>query len=75
MICGELIIDYDFQRGVFSCVSHDFELDDTGHSCRRCGLREEIIHGQKFIIDPRMPENEIRLTLAGVTVGRVNAIP
>lgn len=58
-------------RGSFTCVTHDFVLDEKGHECRRCGVREEIIHGQKFVIDPRMPEGEIHLKQDGVTVGRI----
>lgn len=58
-------------KGSFTCVSHDFVLDEKGHECRRCGVREEIIHGQKFVIDPRMPEGEIHLKQNGVTVGRI----
>lgn len=57
--------------GRFTCMSHDFVLDEKGHECRRCRLREEIIHGQKFVIAPRMPEGEIRLVQNGVTVGRI----
>lgn len=58
-------------RGAFSCVTHDFVLDEKGHECRRCGVREEIIQGQKFVIDPRMPKSEIHLRQNGVTVGRI----
>lgn len=58
-------------RGAFSCVTHDFVLDKKGHECRRCGVREEIIHGQKLVIDPRMPEGEIHLRQNGITVGRI----
>lgn len=65
----------NYQNLTFSigrCVgTHDFKLDDKGHQCCRCGLREEIIHGQKFVIDPFMPEGEIRLEQDGLTVGRI----
>ena len=55
----------------FHCVRHDFVLDEKGHECRRCGVREEIIHGQKFVLDPRMPEGEIHLVQDGRIVGRI----
>jgi hypothetical protein len=58
-------------RGSFRCVTHDFVLDAKGHECRRCGLREEIIHGQKFVLDPRMPEGEMHLVQDGRIVGRI----
>jgi hypothetical protein len=58
-------------RGSFRCVTHDFVLDAKGHECRRCGLREEIIHDQKFVLDPRMPEGEIHFVQNGLTVGRI----
>lgn len=59
------------QRGAFSCITHDFVLDAKGHECRRCGVREEIINGQTFVIDPQMPKDEIHLRQNGVTVGRI----
>jgi hypothetical protein len=58
-------------NGAFSCATHDFILDEKGHECSRCGLREEIVRGQKFVIDPRMPKGEIHLKQNGVTVGRI----
>ncbi len=58
-------------KGRFSCVSHDFVLDEKGHECRRCGVREEFVCGQKFVSDPRMPEGEIWLVQDGIVVGRI----
>lgn len=57
--------------GSFTCVSHNFVLDEKGHECLRCGLREEIIRGQKFVIDPSMPKDEIRFVQDGLVVGRI----
>jgi len=66
-------IDLDFRliRGSFTCVTHNFVLDEKGHECSRCGLREEIVNGQKFVIDPSMPKDEIRLVQNGITAGRI----
>jgi hypothetical protein len=67
----DIDLNFNLKRGSFSCVTHNFVLDEKGHECSRCGLREEIIHGQKFVIDPPMPKDEIRLVQNGVTVGRI----
>lgn len=58
-------------KGSFTCLTHDFKLDEKGHECRRCGLREEIINGQKYVIDPRMPQDEIHLKYGELIVGRI----
>ena len=57
------------------CVTHDFVLDDRGHYCRRCGLREEIVNGSKFVFDPRIPEGGIRFVQDGYVVGRIVGLP
>lgn len=53
---------------------HDFVLDEKGHECRRCHLREEINHGQKFALDPFIPEGEIRFVQDGLVVGRITGL-
>jgi hypothetical protein len=66
-------MDFNFlpERGSFTCVSHNFVLDEKGHECSCCGVREEIVHGQKFVIDPSMPKDEIHLVQDGLVVGRI----
>lgn len=58
---------------MFRCFGqHDFILDERGYECKRCGIREEIIHGQKFVLDPRAPKTEIQLIDgSGKVVGRL----
>lgn len=56
------------------CLTHDFILDERGHQCRLCGLREEIINGQTWVSDPFMPKDEIRLKEGGVTIGRITEL-
>lgn len=61
-------------KGQFACVRvrHDFVLDERGHQCRRCGLREEFIGNQKLVIDPFASVNEVQFY--GPTSARITGL-